>query len=239
MSCHCRRPAGDGRCARRGLSHGADAGQDLCRLKAAEVPEGSLPAGAELLDAIAAIDRVLAVQVRDWVETFGDQAPKPPGWIPSLQAPATLAAHRIYPQKAQANPTWRAGEKILQKVRSCEWRLGYFPPGDPAGTLQAFDDAIARLTPADFRFGRSRIMFDEVLIPVRCILAAREVEPGHRESRTPIASNRRCEGTLPAGSCRSSIWPASHPTRFGTSRLTWQPDTVHLGRPAASPASAY
>lgn len=148
--------------------------------KAAEVPEGSLPAGAELPDAVAAIDRVLAVQVRD----FGDQAPKPPGWIPSLQARATLAAHRIFLQEAQASPAWRVGEKILQKVRSGEWRLGYFPPGDPAGTLQTFGDAIARLTPADFRFGRSRIMLDEVLIPVRCILAAREAEPGRRESRT-------------------------------------------------------
>ena len=104
--------------------------------------------------------------------------------IPSLQARATLAAHRIFLQEAQASPAWRVGEKILQKVRSGEWRLGYFPPGNSAGTLQTFGDAIARLTPADFRFGRSRIMLDEVLIPVRCILAAREAEPGRRESRT-------------------------------------------------------
>jgi hypothetical protein len=207
--------------------------------KAAEIPEGSLPAGAEFLAAVAAIDRVLAVQVRDWVETFGDQAPKPPGWNPSWQARATLAAHRIFSQEAQANPAWRAGEKIPQKVRSGEWRLGYFPPGDPAGTLQAFDDAIAPLTPADFWFGRSRIMLDEVLIPVRCILAAREAEPGRRESRTTDRIEQEMRKDIAGRSCRLLIWPESHPTRSGTSRLTWQPDTVHLGRPAASPASAY
>ena len=67
--------------------------------------KGSLPAGAELLDAVAAIEHVLAVQVRDWVETFGDQAPKPPGWIPSLHARATLAAHRIFLQETSSQPS--------------------------------------------------------------------------------------------------------------------------------------
>jgi hypothetical protein len=99
--------------------------------------KGSLPAGAELLDAIAAVHRVLAVQVRDGVEIFGDQAPKPPGWIPSLQARATLAAHKIHPQEALSSPAWRAGEK---SSRRCA----------PANGASAISRQVIRL--ARFRF---------------------------------------------------------------------------------------